>query len=117
MSPLQENLAHKVITDLKFGADTLVDLGQVPRDIVGNKPMKPSSVNNCADQLATMVKDRIISGPFVDPPVKDFRTNPLFVVERNNETRTILDLSSPVGRCYNEAIDEHRIPIKSATNS
>ena len=78
--------------------------------------MKPSSVNNCADQLATMVKDRIISGPFIDPPVDGFRTNPLFVVERNNKTRTILDLSSPTGESYNEAIDVNRIPIISMSS-
>ena len=63
-----------------------------------------------------MVKDRIISGPFIKPPVEDFRTNPLFVVKRNNKTRTILDLSSPVGSCYNEAIDERRIPIISMSS-
>merc|ERR1712055_1225274 len=58
MSPLQADLARMVINDLKFGADTLVDLDRVPREIVGNKPMKPSSVDNCTDQLASMVKDR-----------------------------------------------------------
>ena len=111
LSPPEAKLAQRVISDLRHGADTLVDQDRVPRTIVSNGPMKTSSLNNCADQLATMVKDRIISGPFISPPVDGFRTNPLFVIERNNKTRTILDLSSPTGESYNEAIDENKIPI------
>ena len=111
LSPPEAELAQRVISDLRHGADTLVDQERVPRTTVGNGRMKTSSLNNCADQLATMVKDRIISGPFISPPVDGFRTNPLFVIERNNKTRTILDLSSPTGESYNEAIDENAIPI------
>ena len=116
-SPLQGALADQVISDRKHGANTLVDLPQVPRVIVGNnKPMKPGSVTNCADQLATIVKDGIISGPFIVPPVDSFRTIPLFVVERKNKTRTILDLSSPAGECYNEAINKDTIPTISMSS-
>ena len=78
--------------------------------------MKHSLATNCADQLASMVKDGIISGPFVKPPVDRFRTNPFFVVERNNKMRTILDLSSPVGESYNEAINKDTIPAISMSS-
>ena len=74
--------------------------------------MKHSSATNCTDQLASMVKDGIISGPFIDPQVDGFRTKPLFVVERNNKMRTILDLSSPAGESYNKAIIKDTIPAK-----
>ena len=86
MPPLHRALAAQVISDLRYGADTLVDMSRVPRVIVGNKPMHHSSATNCADQLASMVKDRIISGPFISPPMIGFRANPLFTVERNNKT-------------------------------
>ena len=53
------------------------------------------SAINCTDQIATIVKDGIVSGPFDNPPFPEFRANPLFMIERNNKLRLILDLSSP----------------------
>ena len=39
LSPPEAILAHKVISDLRYGADTLVDQSQVPRVIICNDPM------------------------------------------------------------------------------
>ena len=113
MSPPQAALADQVILDLKFGADTLVDASKVPSVIVGSNKMDPEAAVNCADQLATSVKDGIICGPFDSPPLEGFRSNPLFTVERNNKFRLILDLSSPAGTSFNDAFTKDEIPIIS----
>ena len=81
MTPSQRKLAAQVISDLKIEVDTLVNTSRVPLDIIPNKPMSARAALSCADQLATMVKKRHVSGPFSDPPFPEFRANPLFVIE------------------------------------
>ena len=65
LTPTQRELADLVISDLKFGADTLVDPSRVPLEIVPNNYMPAESAAACADQLATMLKQRHICGPFL----------------------------------------------------
>jgi len=110
MTTTQRELAVQVISDLRFGADTLVDTSKVPSVIMGNNRMDHEAAINCADQLASSVKDGIICGPFDTPPMADFRSNLLFTVERNGKHRLILDLSSPEGESYNDAIDKDEVP-------
>ena len=116
MSLSQCAMADQVLSDLKLGADTLVDTSKVPNAIIGNKHMDPEAKVNCADQLATSVKDGIICGPFDKPPLEGFRSNPLFVVARNGKYRLILDLSSPPGESYNDAIDKDNVPSITMTS-
>ena len=69
-------------------------------------------MNNRADQLATMVKGRTTNGPFINPPpVGGFRTNPFFVIESNDRTRSTLDPFPPTRIGYNEAIAVTKITI------
>ena len=72
--------------------------------------MSAKAALSCADQLATMVKKRHVSGPFSDPPFPEFRANPLFVIERHGKLCLILDLSSPEGESLNDAIDSADVP-------
>ena len=97
MTPSQRELAAQVISDLEFGADTLVDPSKVPLEIIQNKFMSAESAVLCADQLATMVKKGHVCGPFSKLPFPEFCTNPFFVIERYGKLRLILDLSSPEG--------------------
>ena len=72
--------------------------------------MPLESANHCINQIATMTKQRIVSGPFDTPPFPEFRANPLFVVKHNNQYCLILDLSSLLGTSYNNAIDSDSVP-------
>ena len=81
-----------------------------------NKAMHLEAGIHCADIIATWVKKRIVAGPFSDPPLQGFRSNPLFVVERNNKFRPILDLSSPDGSSFNDSINKLMVlPIEMAS--
>ena len=72
--------------------------------------MPLESAIHCIDQIATMTKQRIVSGPFDNPLLPDFRANPLFVVKHNNKYWLILDLFSPEGLSYNNALDICTVP-------
>ena len=110
MTPSQHALADLVISDLSLGADTLIDPSRVPLETVPNNCMPARSAAACADQLATMVLKRHISGPFSSPPFPQFRANPLFIIERNGKLRLILNLSAPEDASFNDAIDSSKVP-------
>ena len=58
------------------------------------------------DTLAWWVRCSYVSGPFAAPPTSDFRTNSMIAVEQKDKIRIVMDLSSPEGRSFNEAVDE-----------
>ena len=72
--------------------------------------MPLESAINYADQIATMICDGFVVGPFDDPPFPEFRANPLFVIKQDNKLRLILDLSSPEGQSFNDAINSSQVP-------
>ena len=110
LTPTQRELAELVISDLRSGADTLIDPTGIPLETVPNSPMPARSAAACADQLATMIKKHQISGPFSSPPFSQFRANSLFIIERNDKLRLILNLSAPENNSFNDAIDSERVP-------
>ena len=81
MTPSQGENAVQAIMDLQFGTDTLIDQSRVSLEMVQNKPMPLESAIHCINQIATMTKQWIVSGPFDAPPFPEFRANLLFVVQ------------------------------------
>ncbi len=68
----------------------------------------PSATENgefMTDVLATWVKKGFVAGPFEKPPFKDFRGNPLMAAVQRTKVRPILNLSSPKGRSFNDAVN------------
>jgi len=57
------------------------------------------------DTIAKWLQKGFIAGPFAKPPLKNFRVNPLMAVEQPGKIRPIMNLSSPKGRSFNEAVD------------
>ena len=78
--------------------------------MIPNKARQLEAGVHRADIIATWVKKRIVAGPFSEPPLQGFRSNPMLVVERNNKLRPILDLSSPDGSSFNDSINKLRVP-------
>ena len=48
-----------------------------------------------------------MSGPFIFPPLKKFRVNPLKMVPQHNKVRPVLNVSSPIGSSFNDNADEN----------
>jgi hypothetical protein len=67
------------------------------------------------DSIAQWVKNRFVAGPFHNPPFKDFRCNMLMAKKEKTKVRPILNLSSPKGTSFNDAID--KVPLLKLTMS
>ena len=77
---------------LEFGIDTLIDQSYIPFVTVPIKSMLLKSAIHCIDQIVTMTKQRIVSGPFDIPLLPNFRAS------------------------YNNAIDPSTIPNITMTS-
>ena len=110
MSLTKRSLAKQVIHDLQHGAHMLIDVPSLEGGIIPNKAMQLEAGIHCADIIATWVNKRIVAGPFSEPLLQGFRSNPIFVVERNNKFRPILDLSSPDRASFNDSINKLKVP-------
>ncbi len=72
----------------------------------------PSAIENgefMTDVLATWVKKGFVAGPFESPPMEGFRGNPLMAAVQKTKVRPILNLSSPKGRSFNDAVNSWEI--------
>jgi hypothetical protein len=68
----------------------------------------PSAIEHgeyMTDVLATWIKKGFVAGPFDEPPMEGFRGNPLMAAVQKTKVRPILNLSSPKGRSFNDAVD------------
>jgi len=57
------------------------------------------------DTIGSWIKKNFVAGPYKTPPFKDFRINPLMAAVQKNKVRPIMNLSSPKGRSFNDAVD------------
>ncbi len=61
------------------------------------------------DTLADWIRKGFVAGPFDGPPSKKFRANPLMAVVQRTKVRPILNLSSPAGKSFNDAVVSTRV--------
>ena len=100
----QYKRAYTVIENLKYGAPTY-QKENLPSLDDGNCPSAITYGKDVTDCVATWVKSGFAAGPFVSPPVKNFRCNSLLAVPQENKVRPVLNVSSPKGRSMNDNID------------
>jgi hypothetical protein len=62
------------------------------------------------DTIAVWVKKQMVVGPFRKAPLQNFHANPLMVVAQRSKVRPILNLSSPKGSSFNDAVNELAVP-------
>ena len=96
------------INDLRYGAESLVDIEKIQPlfDLNASNMINQKIGSYFTDQLVTMMKKGFVSGPFQHSPFENARINSLFVVEQTDKYRPILNLSSPIGNSFNEAIPD-----------
>ena len=111
LSPRESRLAELVLNDLRNGADSLVNTEHLGPLVGSNsKELKNSDLGSkFADQLASMILDGFVAGPFDEKPFENMRINPVFVVSQPGKIRPILNLAYPKGESYNDYINDFRI--------
>ncbi len=104
----QRRDAKRALKILKLGALTHVkrDLGKLDAK---NAASAFEFGEYLTDNIASWVKGGVVAGPFKKPPLRKFRVNPLMAVHQKNKVRPILNLSSPKGSSFNDAVDPLRL--------
>ena len=100
--------AEKTLTDLSEGAGAF-QVKNLPPLISENARSAYENGALLTDTIATWVKKGFVAGPFDTPPLVGFRANPLAVTVRNGKIRPILNMSGPVGRSFNDNVDERKL--------
>ena len=118
MTFTQRHSALSSINNLRYGADSLVDLDKLYELHEHNAPNMSRADIGCfyTDQLVSLIKKKFVSGPFLEPPIENLRVNKLFCVEQSDKFRPILHLSHPKKNCFNRAIiDEKMTRVKMSS--
>ncbi len=104
----QKRTAEKLLKNLEGKAPA-----PLKRNLLGLiEKNAPSALENgefMTDVLATWIKKGFVAGPFPKPPLADFRANPLMAAVQKTKVRPILNLSSPKGRSFNDAVNEWEV--------
>jgi hypothetical protein len=82
---------------------------RLPGMLEKNAPSAIEHGEYITDVLATWVKKGFVAGPFDKPPMEGFRGNPLMAAVQKTKVRPILNLSSPKGRSFNDAINTWQV--------
>ncbi len=57
------------------------------------------------DTIASWVQKKFVAGPFLNPPLPNFRANSILAVPQPNKVRICLNVSLPENRSFNDNID------------
>lgn len=91
--------------------------GKIPVSFL--KPLDGISMKNATsaihngsrmtDAIAGWIKKGFVAGPFKTAPMKGFRANPLMAAVQKAKVRPIMNLSSPKGASFNDAVDPYQV--------
>jgi hypothetical protein len=105
----EANTAAAALSSLKNGANAY-QIKYLPGAILKNAPSIEQHGNNFTSTLAEWIEKGFVAGPFLYPPVPDFRANVLMAEQQKDKVRPILNLSSPSGESFNDNVDEYKVP-------
>ncbi len=103
MTQAEQARAARAVSFLVNGAPSF-QLKPLPSVKCNNDSSAYDNGEMLTDTLAYWVSAGFLAGPFKYPPLPKFRVNPLKVVVRNGKVRPVLNVSSPIGRSFNDNI-------------
>jgi len=56
--------------------------------------------------LEKWLQEKYLAGPFLEPPIADFRANSMMAIEQHGKVRLILNMSYPKGDSFNDNVDK-----------
>jgi hypothetical protein len=120
---------HSLTCAQKQRADRCVDSLERGGSSGQKKPLPPCFQKNApstvkfgeevVDTVASWVKSKFVSGPFDQPPLPNFRVNPLMAIDQGEKVRIVLNVSSPKGLSFNDNIKQEaveKVVMSSARN-
>jgi hypothetical protein len=105
MTSGQKERARTLISDLQNGVSLpLKDDLPMLRD--KNSPSVLAHGQEFTDIVGSWVKSGYVAGPFIVPPVDDFRSNSMLAIEQPGKIRAIMNMSSPKDKSFNDALED-----------
>jgi len=96
--------AEQLLFELKNGA--VLPIQMLPSLKDKNTPSVFEHGKIFTDVLASWIKQGFVAGPFISPPLPDFRSNSMMAVEQPGKVRIVMNLSAPKDQSFNDAIDD-----------
>lgn len=100
--------ALKVVKHLQSGAPSH-QLLNLPPVFCANAKSAYEYGEILTDTIADWIREGFVSGPFIQPPVKKFRVNPLGMVPQHDKVRPIVNVSKPEGKSFNDNINGNTV--------
>jgi len=104
----QKRDAEKALGNLKNGAEAYQKSnlkGAILRNAASAYKFAPEVTAN----LEKWLHEKYLAGPFMEPPMKDFRANSIMAIEQNDKVRLVLNMSYPKGDSFNDNADKEAI--------
>ena len=92
------------VSEIARGRLAVDELLHVPEYPSGSHPWRPSH-----DNMVSWLKAGFASGPFLAPPLPNFRCNSILAVPQPGKVRVILNLSVPDGSSFNDNINDNQL--------
>jgi len=70
--------------------------------------------------LKKWLEDDYLAGPFLSPPLSEFRANSMMAIQQGDKVRLVLNMSYPKENSFNDNVDEDKVgkvAMSSANNS
>ena len=100
--------AKRCLESLKKGAQAYQSKS-LPGVFTKNSPSLSENGILMTDTIGVWIKKGIVSGPFRQPPLAQFRVNPLMAIVQHGKVRPILNVSEPAGRSLNDNVDTNKL--------
>jgi len=114
----QKHRANKTVEFFEKGAPAY-QKSTLPSCFVKNAGSTKNFGPQVSDNIASWIKKGFACGPFINPPFKKFRVNPIIAIPQSNKIRIVLNVSMPEGQSFNDNIDDNsleKVHMSSARN-
>jgi len=104
----QKRDATRALGNLKNGAEAYQQTplkGAILKNAASAYKFAPEVTAN----LEKWLHEKYLAGPFMEPPMKDFRANSIMAIEQNDKVRLVLNMSYPKGDSFNDNVDKEAI--------
>jgi hypothetical protein len=108
MTNAQVKRARECIKSLKFGADSCQG-PPLPPCYCQNSKSTVLYGEEVTDTIASWVKQKFVAGPFDQPPMANFRVNPLVAVDQDDKVRLVMNVSLPTNASFNDNIVQQKV--------